>query len=232
MTSQKKYPIPSSAQEDLEEALGIIFHCYEEGIREKKAILAMIADTVNSEIYPTLLQRGLVFEEDGKVKLNPEGQKLAAGITRRHRLAERLLSDVLALPSHFIDPNACQLEHIISEEVSESICTLLGHPSQCPHGTPIPKGPCCDRAEKSVESIITSLDKLKAGAKAKVAYISLQNHPDLHKLLALGLIPGTLFSLHQTYPTFVLEIGETTLALEKEIAEKILVRKIEHQERY
>lgn len=227
MTTQKKYPIPTAEQEDIEEALGVIWHRFEDGVFDKKTILPILEEGVSKDIFAHLVDRQFVREEGEKILLTPEGEKLARDVTRRHRLAERLLSDVLALSSQAIDPNACKLEHIISPEVEESICALLGHPQQCPHGSRIPKGDCCEKAAEMIEPIIVSLDKLEAGAKGKIAYLSLQNHPDLHKLLALGLIPGTFFNLHQTFPTYVIEVGETTLALEKEIAEKIFVRRVE-----
>jgi DtxR family Mn-dependent transcriptional regulator len=227
MTTQKKYPIPTAEQEDIEEALGAIWHRFEDGVFEKKDILPILAEGVSGEIYQNLLNRKLVREEWEKIVLTPEGSDLARDVTRRHRLAERLLWDVLALSGQAIDPNACKLEHIISPEVAESICTLLGHPGQCPHGSPIPKGRCCEDFQESVEPIIVSLDKLEPGKKGKIAYLLLQNHPDLHKLLALGIVPGTSFSLHQTFPTYVLEAGETTLALEKDVAEKIFVRRMD-----
>lgn len=227
MSSQRKYPIPTTAQEDIEEALGVIWHRFEDGIYEKHTILPILEEGVSKEIYPILISKNFVQEDSGKVRLTQEGEKLARDITRRHRLAERLLSDVLSLPSQAIDPNACQLEHILSTEVAESICTLLGHPKQCPHGSPIPKGSCCEKISQTLGPIITSLDKLTAGSKGRIAYLLLQNHPDLHKLLSLGLIPSTTFNLHQTFPSYVIEFGETTLALEKEIAEKIFVRSLD-----
>lgn len=227
MTSEKKYPLPSAEQENLEEALGVLYHKRENGVYGKKEILALLEEAVDARVYSNLVSERLVKEEGEKILLTGEGEALARNVIRRHRLAERLLSDVLALPSAFIDPNACQLEHILSTEVAESICTLLGHPRQCPHGSAIPSGRCCERTDETLEPIILSVDKMDAGAKGKIAYISLQNHPDLHKLLSLGLVPGTLFNLHQTFPTFVIEIGETTLALEKEIAEKIFARRMD-----
>lgn len=225
MTTEKKYPIPTQEQEDIEEALGVIWHQFEEGVQDKKTILPIIEEGVSPGAFSNLVRRNLAKEEGEKVALTSDGRALAEDVTRRHRLAERLLSDVLALSSHAIDPNACKLEHIISPEVAQSICTLLGHPSQCPHGSSIPPGPCCQGQEETVEPIIIPLDKLPAGQKAKIAYLLLQNHPDLHKLLAFGLVPGTFINLHQTFPTYVIEVGETTLALEKEIAEKIFVRR-------
>ena len=225
MTTEKKYPIPTPEQEDIEEALGAIWHQYENDVHDKASIVHIIEEGVDEKAYPRLVAHNLAREENGKIVLTPEGERLAKDVTRRHRLAERLLSDVLALSSHAIDPNACQLEHILSAEVSESICILLGHPRECPHGSPIPKGGCCDRATEALEPIIVSLDRLESGEKGRIAYLLLQNHPDLHKLLSLGLIPGTEFNLHQTYPTYVLEFGQTTIALEKEIAAQIFVRR-------
>lgn len=227
MTQEKKYAIPTQEQEDIEETLSAIWHQFELGVRDKAAILAVIEEGVSRTAFPILVQQKLAREENGKIILTEEGETLAKDVTRRHRLAERLLSDVLALSSHAIDPNACKLEHIISTEVAESICTLLGHPEECPHGSPIPSGACCVSASETVEPIIVSLDKLESGQKGKIAYLLLQSHPELHKLLSLGVVPGTLFNCHQTFPTFVIEVGETTLALEKEIAEKIFVRRAE-----
>lgn len=224
MTTEKKFPIPSKEQEDVEEALGAIYHQWEENVVDKKTILPIIEESVSGEIYGKLIEKRLIGEENGNVVLTPEGERLAKDITRRHRLAERLLSDVLALNSQAIDPNACQLEHILSKEVAESICTLLGHPKECPHGQAIPAGDCCEKVVDHLAPIIASLSTVEPGSKGKIAYLALQHHPDLHRLLSLGLIPGTVFSLHQTFPTYVLEVGETTLALEKEIAEKIFVR--------
>lgn len=224
MTTEKKYPLPPQEIEDIEEALGVVWRQFELGVHSKKEILPVLEEAVDKGIYANLISKKLIKEEGDQIILNSQGKELAQDVTRRHRLAERLLSDVLALNTHAIDPNACKLEHIISPEVAESICTLLGHPQQCPHGSAIPKGSCCERVSETIEPIILSLDKLNAGSKGKIAYLILQHHPDLHKLLALGLLPGTLFNLHQTYPSYVVEVGETTIALEKEIAEKIFIR--------
>ena len=225
MTTQKKYPIPTPEQEDIEEALGVIWGQFENNVFDSLTILPAIEESVGKGSFSNLTRHNLALEQSGKIHLTTEGEKLAKDITRRHRLAERMLTDVLALSNQAIDPNACKLEHILTTEVADSICTLLGHPRQCPHGSPIPKGSCCEKIADTLEPIIVSLDKMEPGGKGKIAYLMLQNHPDLHKLLALGLIPGTSFSLHQTYPSFVLEVGETTLALETEIAEKIFVRR-------
>src|SRR3954453_2498408 len=78
------------------------------------------------------------------VELTERGRQRAADIIRRHRLAERLFTDSLALESESeIEQQACKFEHILSPEVTDKICTFLGHPKTCPHGAPIPPGGCC-----------------------------------------------------------------------------------------
>jgi DtxR family Mn-dependent transcriptional regulator len=78
------------------------------------------------------------------VELTPRGRERAGSIIRRHRLAERLFTDSLAMDSESeIEEQACKFEHILSPGATDKICTFLGHPRTCPHGAPIPPGPCC-----------------------------------------------------------------------------------------
>lgn len=80
------------------------------------------------------------------VELTARGRQRAADIIRRHRLAERLFTDSLALDSETeIEQQACKFEHILSPEATDKICSFLGHPRTCPHGAPIPPGVCCGR---------------------------------------------------------------------------------------
>ena len=84
------------------------------------------------------------------VELTDRGRQRAADIIRRHRLAERLFTDSLALDSESeIEQQACKFEHILSHEATDKICAFLGHPKTCPHGAAIPPGPCCGRQVKN-----------------------------------------------------------------------------------
>src|SRR6266849_6212850 len=84
------------------------------------------------------------------VEFTGRGRQRAADIVRRHRLAERLFTDSLALDSESeIEQQACKFEHILSPEATDKICTFLNHPLTCPHGAPIPPGPCCGRRTDS-----------------------------------------------------------------------------------
>ncbi len=87
------------------------------------------------------------------VEMTPRGRQRAADIIRRHRLAERLFTDSLALDSESeIEQQACKFEHILSPEATDKICTFLGHPRTCPHGAPIPPGSCCGRNQTEQEA--------------------------------------------------------------------------------
>jgi putative ABC transport system ATP-binding protein len=88
------------------------------------------------------------------VELTSRGRKRAADIIRRHRLAERLFTDSLALDSETeIEQQACKFEHILSPEATDKICTFLGHPRTCPHGALIPRGDCCGGKDQVVETV-------------------------------------------------------------------------------
>ena len=100
-------------------------------------------------LIATMTRIGLVTVEDGVEHFTPAGEERARNVIRRHRLAERLFMDVLSIRDEAeIESSACKFEHILSPDVTDRICTLLGHPLACPHGSPIPQGECC--AEKRV----------------------------------------------------------------------------------
>ncbi len=211
---------------NLEESLETIWHFREQGIKNQEKICAKLKEGVNEQIFDELLNEKLIRIENGNIVFTPKGEKIASNITRRHRLAERLLNDVLEVKEGEINKSACEFEHILSVEVTDAICTLLGHPRFCPHGSSIPAGECCKKAKEEVESIIVSLDKLSPGEKGKVAYITTLEHPQLHKFLSLGIIPGKIIHLHQTHPAYVIKVEETQIALEENLAKNIYVRRV------
>ena len=80
---------------------------------------------------------------NGEVHLTEAGSRRARDVVRRHRLAERLFTDTFAIEDAEAHVQACRFEHIITPELDQRICSFLGHPKTCPHGNPIPPGPCC-----------------------------------------------------------------------------------------
>jgi len=86
---------------------------------------------------------------DAIVEMTDRGRQRAADVIRRHRLAERLFTDSLAMDSETeIEQQACKFEHVLSPGATDKICTFLGHPRTCPHGSPIPPGACCAVADE------------------------------------------------------------------------------------
>jgi putative ABC transport system ATP-binding protein len=95
-------------------------------------------------LIATLSRIGLVTVQNGEENFTPAGERRARNVIRRHRLAERLFMDILSIQDEVeIESSACKFEHILSPDVTDRICTLLGHPDACPHGSPIPRGECC-----------------------------------------------------------------------------------------
>ena len=84
----------------------------------------------------------------GEVQLTESGARRARDVVRRHRLAERLFTDTFAIEDAEAHQQACRFEHIITPELDQRICSFLGHPKTCPHGNPIPPGPCCGTEQK------------------------------------------------------------------------------------
>jgi putative ABC transport system ATP-binding protein len=94
------------------------------------------------------------------VEFTPRGRQRAADIIRRHRLAERLFTDSLAMDSESeIEQQACKFEHILSPEATDKICAFLGHPRTCPHGAPIPPGPCCGKTADFASVSVATLGR-------------------------------------------------------------------------
>ena len=179
---------------------------------------------VNSSLEE-MRRRNLVTDDEESFNFTPEGEKMAEAIIRRHRLAERLLSDVLNVSEQSMEVTACQFEHILNPEVTESVCSFLGHPPLCPHGSPIPKGDCCQTySNEKIEPLVSRLSDFELGKHGKIAFITPSFHKRFDRLTALGLIVGNEIMVHQRQPSFVVRIGETELALDKEIAREIYVR--------
>jgi DtxR family Mn-dependent transcriptional regulator len=121
-----------------------------------------------------------------------------------------------------VSDTACQFEHILSKDVTDSICTFLGHPPTCPHGKVIPRGDCCASFRREVTPLVRPLIDLPLGSEGTIVFI--RNVQGMDGLATLGLLPGTRVRLVQRQPSVVLEVGETTVALDREVSSGIYVR--------
>jgi DtxR family Mn-dependent transcriptional regulator len=126
-----------------EEYLETILALEEEGIRPLRARIVErlgVSAPAVSETVNRLIRAGYaeLREDDHAIKLTPKGRGLATTVVRRHRLAERLLVDVIGLEWEKVHREADRWEHAISSDVEEKLVELLGDPLTCPHGNPIP----------------------------------------------------------------------------------------------
>lgn len=171
-----------------------------------------------------LLSLNYIVVSDEGVILNKEGLKEAENAIRRHRLAERLMVDVLDLKENLIEENACLFEHLLRKDVEESICTLLGHPMLCPHGKPIPRGKCCRKSEKAPQCIVSSIADADNGSKGRIAYLHTRDNNKIQKLMTMGLLPGVSIEVVQKFPSYILKIGHSQVAMDKEMIRDVYVR--------
>jgi DtxR family Mn-dependent transcriptional regulator len=116
----------------------------EDGVEpsQKTLVVPDVVDTRSALVSMTEL-KFISIDESGRVAWTAKGEARARGIIRRHRLAEKLFFEKFDMNEQQAESNACQLEHILSQEVTDSVCAFLGHPQACPHNKPIPRGGCC-----------------------------------------------------------------------------------------
>lgn len=169
----------------------------------------------------------LAYVEVGNdlIRLRPEGRHEAMMTVRRHRLAERLMMDILDMKGRPGDERACEFEHLLHHGVDTKICTLLNHPTTCPHGRPIPPGECCEVAKATGVIGVVSLTELKAGEAGEIAYLSTSDPKKMQKLMNMGVLPGNRLELSRSYPTYIFRVGNSEFAVDEELAREIFIRK-------
>ncbi|MBF0477921.1 MAG: metal-dependent transcriptional regulator [Candidatus Omnitrophica bacterium] len=204
-----------------------LWYMKEQGEVSVDFLKTSMGNTYNEKVIEELFNSGLIDLSQNAliIKLSDDGEARARQLIRAHRLAERLIADVLGGGGTDLEKIACEFEHTVSAELVNSICTLLGHPKECPHGMPIPEGECCRLALKTELSLIVPLSDLKLGETARIAYINCRNDQQIHKLEGLCIRPGVIVKLHQNYPTYVIECEGASIALDKEVIANICVWK-------
>jgi DtxR family Mn-dependent transcriptional regulator len=213
--------LPQGAQEYLE----AIFEMEEEGARIQQARIAKrmgVSPAAVSEQVRRLEKEGLISITGREIRLSDEGRETATPLVRRHRLAERLLTDILGIPWHRAHEEADKWEHVISPEVEERILAKTGA-STCPHGNPIPGlEPPYDRAKlvtladlgegrRGVLSLLTEDVELVTGV---LAYFE-EHH----------LMPGATVQVRSVSPdgTLALEVDGEFASLGPHLADNLWV---------
>lgn len=210
-------------QEKAEEVLELLWLRVEEQGESDLPLDDLQADLRNGALKE-LLEGGLISLAGEAISLTERGEAEARNVIRRHRLAERLLADVLGSKGLVMDEKACKFEHLLDRGLDESICCLLGHPRICPHGKPIPPGRCCEAGRQEARRALSPLSELEAGLPGKVAYLCAPEPGKLQKLMAMGILPESPIELLQRFPSYVFRVGHTEFAVDKSIADAIYVR--------
>jgi len=212
-------------EERVDELLELIWTQREKGVSDLDQLFETTPDVEARSIIHLMIKDGLFNVDANRVVLKERGEEKAREIIRRHRLTERLLSEIFEMSEEEVEEEACKLEHILSPGVTESVCTFLGHPPTCIHGKPIPRGECCAKFKKEMKPLVIPLEDLGLGEEGRIVFIAPKSHQRLDRLSTLGLVPGSIIRMHQKNPSHVLQIGETTLALDREIVKDIYVKR-------
>jgi DtxR family Mn-dependent transcriptional regulator len=210
-------------RQDIDEHLETLWHLLENNESDIHNFRGHTKGTFDEAILKTLADDGYITLEGDVIVLTDRGFARAEQIMRHHRLAERLLTDVLGMKLGDIEVAACEFEHVLAPELAESICTLLGHPRECPHGGRIPEGECCRQVRTTLSSAVIPLSEVDVGEEVKVAYINTRSNSRMHKLSHFGVLPGSSVSVHQRYPSFVITCGDHQIAIEEDIAREVYV---------
>ena len=172
-------------------------------------------------MFKRLAREGLVtYREYEGVVLTEEGQRLALGVLRRHRIVERFLTDLLQLPWDQVDAIADKMEHALPDIVVDRLEELLGNPFTCPHGYPIP-----DRQGRVPEEDgVRVLAELPPGGSAEVVRVDEHIPGLLPYLEGLGVVPGARVHVEAVNP-----VDETvTLRVEGRQTPRVVGPRIAH----
>ncbi|HVE64118.1 MAG TPA: metal-dependent transcriptional regulator [Mycobacteriales bacterium] len=210
-----------------EEYLETIFELEEAGIPPMRARLVerlgVSAPSVSETVGRLEREGYLVLGADRQMRLTPTGRAYATSMVRRHRLAERLLVDVLKVPWHQVHEEACRLEHAISPNLEAHLVTLLGDPGSCPHGNPIPGSTNEVPMEDAVALSAAPYDVSVRVSRIDEALES--NTAGLRVLEEHGFIPGARVQVVSSDPdsTWVMAAGDLKVELATTVAAYVYV---------
>ena len=205
--------------------LRTVYELEEEGVTPLRARIAerlrQSGPTVSQTVARMERDGLLTVQGDRHLELTPEGRKQATSVMRKHRLAECLLIDVIGMEWEEVHIEACRWEHVMSDSVERRIATLLGAPTTCPHGNPIPGldelGTLPSRPTDAAGELITLEQAAARGSeKAIVRRISEQIQPDekvMRELRSAGVQPGRTVQLTSEVAGLLLttDFGATTV---------------------
>ncbi len=216
-----------------EEYLEAIYRLEQKGGFARTMELARNLNVVPGSVTNTienLKRKGLVTHKPYKgVKLTENGRKIASSVLRRHRLAERLLTDILHLDWSEVHDQACKLEHALSPEILKPLEKALGHPKRCPHGNPIPTN--CGGIFEEETIALSELDAKMSGVIVKITEEKTETLQQLTRLnLTLGKRVEVENKIVPSGPLTIRVEGESC-TIDHDLASIIYVKKNEGEVR-
>jgi DtxR family transcriptional regulator, iron-dependent repressor len=215
--------------------LRTVYELEEEGVVPLRARIAerlgQSGPTVSQTVARMERDGLLLVADDRHLQLTDKGRHEAIAVMRKHRLAERLLADVIGLDWEDVHVEACRWEHVMSEAVERRIVALLDKPLVCPHGNPIPGlgelGLPFATTDDSSQLVTLTQAVSHGGAEVIVDRISEQIQPDpatMRRLTAAGLRPGR--RVRVTADGTDVRVGEGPAAVEvdRRISDHVFVR--------
>ncbi|MFH8249462.1 metal-dependent transcriptional regulator [Microbacterium sp. B2969] len=175
----------------------------------------------------------VVVSDDRTLELTDAGRQKAVDVMRKHRLAERLLSDVIGLDWAYVHEEACRWEHVMSEQVERRLVELLGHPTESPYGNPIPGldqlgDVPSQKFDKGVVGLVRRLNEAGqpvAGTIRRLAEPAQVDPELLQQLKAAGVLPGASggFRYSEGYVLVEMDGNDEALELPVEVAAHIFL---------
>jgi len=207
-----------------DEILELLWSLREKGSKKFADVIKGIEEEDVSDTVRKMEKSELITIVDDNIEFTEKGEARARDLIRRHRLAERLFHDVFEVGMEESEETACEIEHFLSPSVTNSVCSFLGHPPTCPHGKAIPRGSCCLKYASDYRPLVMQLKELEVGSTGRIVFIKPSESSRLERLASMGIVPGSTIKLKQKRPSFILEIDETSLAVDSLIADEIYVK--------
>ncbi len=203
--------------------LRTIYELEEEGVVPLRARIAerlqQSGPTVSQTVARMERDGLVVVADDRHLQLTDHGRELAIAVMRKHRLAERLLVDVIGLEWEHVHNEACRWEHVMSEAVERKLVKLLDHPTTSPYGNPIPGLDKLGDGEPAppAEADLVRLDEFARTGGGEVEIRRIAEHVQLDETLmtelkSVGIVPGSRVRIGKVAPGGTIEVsgGDTT----------------------
>ena len=220
-------PLSLGVSDVIEEYLEAIYRLQERsGVAKTNDLVSMLKvtpGTVTNTIERLEKKLLIIHEPYRGVQLTDEGRRIAINVIRKHRLLERLLTDILEVDWDKVHEIACSLEHWITEDVVRKIERTLGYPKKCPHGNPIP-----DESGEILSEEAQPLTEFEVGDRGIISRVIEEKTEFLQYLSRIGIRPEKHVEIIDKAPLgdpITIKVNGSVQALSRKMALLIMARR-------